>query len=85
MGRDVGFADLHLQMRITNMLLAEQLRTRKTQAQLIELIATSGATVREIADIMGTTPATVQVALSRSRKRSGKPRSGGEQKLLPGY
>ena len=66
--RSVGFEDLLMQMKITNKLLAAQLRSQMKQAELIALLATTGATAKEIGDVVGTTPATVANALGRMRK-----------------
>ena len=57
-------------MKITNRLLAAQLRTHMKQAELVALLATTGATIREIAEVVDTTPATVQTTLARHRKRT---------------
>ena len=66
----VGFEDLLVQMKITNKLLAAQLRFQMKQSDLIALLATTGATVREIAEIVHTTPATVNTSLARLRKQA---------------
>lgn len=68
--RDI-FADLLIQSKITNRLLAAQLRTHMKQNELVALLATTGATLREIADVLDTTPATVQTTLARMKKRVG--------------
>jgi DNA-binding CsgD family transcriptional regulator len=67
--RSVGFADLHTQAKITNRLLVAGLKNTMRQNELIALLATTGASAREIADVLNTTPATVQVALQRLKKR----------------
>jgi len=61
-------------MKITNRLLAAQLRTRMGQQELIALLASTHATVKEIAEIVNTTPATVTTTLARLKK--AKNRSG---------
>lgn len=66
----VGVAELLLQMKITNRLLAAQLRPRMTQQDLISLLATTGATAKEIAEILDTTPGTVKNAVMRIKKKS---------------
>jgi DNA-directed RNA polymerase specialized sigma24 family protein len=64
----IGFAELHVQQRITNRLLAAQLRTTMKQVELVKLLASTGATTAEIADVVGTTAGTVKTALQRFRK-----------------
>ena len=72
MGRDRDvFADLLIQSKITNRLLAAQLRTHMKQNEMVALLATTGATLKEIADVLDTTPATVQTTLARMKKRVG--------------
>ena len=68
----VGFHDLLIQMKITNKLLAAQLRSQMKQQELIALLGTTGATTREIAEIVNTTPATVANALVRLKKQSNR-------------
>lgn len=62
-----GFDDLLTQAKVTNRLLAAQLRDRMTQKELVELLMTTGASDREIADVLDTTPATVAVTKQRLR------------------
>jgi DNA-binding MarR family transcriptional regulator len=64
----VGFAELHVQQRITNRLLAAQLRNTMKQVDLIKLLASTGATNTEVADVVGTTPGTVKTTLQRLKK-----------------
>jgi DNA-binding MarR family transcriptional regulator len=66
----VGFHDLLVQMKITNKLLAAQLKFQMKQNELIALLGTTGATTKEIAEIVNTTPATVTTALVRLKKQS---------------
>lgn len=71
--RNIGFAELHTQMKITNRLLVAQLKNTMRQNELIALLATTGASAKEVADVLDTTPATVQVTLQRhKKKRSGR-------------
>jgi len=65
-------SDVVVQLRITNRLLATQLKSSGSmkQNELITLLATTGATTKEIAAILDTTAATVNVALYRLKKRS---------------
>lgn len=44
----------------------------KTQRDKIELLATAGLGAKEIAELLGTTPNTVRVALSGLRKKKKK-------------
>jgi DNA-binding CsgD family transcriptional regulator len=64
----IGFPELHVQLRITNRLLAAQLRSSLKQIDVIKLLASTGASNAEIADVMGTTPGTVKTTLQRLRK-----------------
>lgn len=68
--RSIGFADLHMQAKITNKLLAAQLKERMQQKDLILLLMTTGASDQEIADVLGTTAATVSVTKGRIKKQS---------------
>ena len=68
----IGFAELHIQLKLTNRLLAAGLRDRMKQNELIGLLATTGASHQEIADVLDTTAPTVAVTLQRLRnKRKG--------------
>jgi Sigma-70, region 4. len=64
----IGFQELHTQLRITNRLLAAQMRTSMNQQELVRLLVSTGATTSEIADILGTTSATVKTAVQRLKK-----------------
>lgn len=64
----IGMADLHVQMKITNKLLAAQLRERIGQKDLVRLLMTTGASDQEIADVLGTTAGTVSITKSRIKK-----------------
>jgi DNA-binding CsgD family transcriptional regulator len=72
MGKDasVGLADLHMQAKITNKLLAAQLKERVQQKDLILLLMSTGASDQEIADVLGTTAATVSVTKARIKKQA---------------
>lgn len=61
--------DLLTQGKITNRLLAAQLRTSMKQIQLVGILESTGATHREIADVLDTTPATVSNTIRRLRKK----------------
>ena len=60
-----------MQMKITNRLLAAQLRPLMTQQGLIALLSSTGATSREIAEIVNTTTATVKTTVARLKKKRG--------------
>ena len=64
--------DLLKQAKTTNRLIAAQLKTQMSQMQLVKLLATTGLSAREIADVLDTTAATVAVTLQRLRQKSGK-------------
>lgn len=70
MGKDyaIGFGELHTQMKITNKLLAAQLKDTLQQKDLIRLLLTTGANDQEIADVLGTTAGTVSVTKVRLKK-----------------
>ena len=67
----IGFQDLLVQLRIGNVLLTELLADQadRKQADLIVLMGRTGAPPAEIARLLGTTRNTVQVTLSRHRKK----------------
>jgi DNA-binding CsgD family transcriptional regulator len=64
--------DLLKQAKTTNRLLAAQLKSQMSQMELVKLLATTGLTAREIADVLDTTAATVAVTLQRLRHKAGK-------------
>ena len=64
--------DLLVQLKISNRLAAAQLRSSMLQHELILLLASTGATQQEIADVLGTTAPVVQVTLSRIRQKGNK-------------
>ena len=72
MARDanVTMTDLHVQMKITNKLIAAQLKDKLQQKDLVRLLMTTGASDQDIADVLGTTAATVQVTKVRLRKET---------------
>jgi DNA-binding CsgD family transcriptional regulator len=73
-------------MRISNRLLYAQLRRQMKQNEAIALLATTGASIREIADVIDTSPATVQTTLARLKRKTLVPleRKEPKQRLLPG-
>lgn len=70
--RSIGFADIYLQIKITNKLIARQLKERLQQHELVALLMTTGASDQEIADILGTTAATVAATKVRLRKKANR-------------
>lgn len=69
---NVGFGELHVQLRIISKLLAAQLRATTSQQEMIRLLASTGATAAEIADVLGTTPATVNATFQRLKRIAAK-------------
>ena len=65
----VGFAELLIQARITNRLLAAQLKATLGQQQLVRLLATTGASAADIADVLNTTSGTVSTTLQRLKRK----------------
>jgi len=61
--------DLLMQMRLTNRLLAAQLRSTMRQNQIVQLLVSTGASNQEIADVLGTTAATVKITRHRLGKK----------------
>ena len=64
--------DLLKQAKTTNRLLAAQLKSQMSQMELVKLLATTGLTAREIADVLNTSAPTVAVTLQRLRNKAGK-------------
>jgi len=64
--------DLLKQAKTTNRLLAAQLKSQMSQMELVKLLATTGLTAREIADVLNTSAPTVAVTLQRLRNKLGK-------------
>lgn len=65
-----GFPELLVQARITNRLLAAQLRGAMSQQDLVRLLMGTGATNQDIADVLNTTSATVATTVQRLRKKA---------------
>ena len=67
-------AHLLSQIRMTNRLLAGQLllASASSQTEVAALLANVGASNREIAEVLGTTTATVRVTLHRLNKKGRK-------------
>ena len=66
-----GFDELLVQLRAANAMLARLLsvEAEMKQGDLVLMLARAGAPAAEIAAILGTTLNTVQVTLSRNRKK----------------
>jgi DNA-binding CsgD family transcriptional regulator len=64
----VGFPELLIQLKIIARLQAAMLRSQLSQQSLIGLLATTGASNQEIADVLDTTSATVATTLQRLKK-----------------
>jgi DNA-binding CsgD family transcriptional regulator len=64
--------DLLKQAKTTNRLLAAQLKSQMSQMELVKLLATTGLSAREIADVLNTSAPTVAVTLQRLRHKAGK-------------
>ena len=69
---EVGFAEIHTQLRIISRLLAAQLKSSIGQQELIRILSGTGASHAEIADASGTTTATVGVTVQRIKKKAAK-------------
>jgi DNA-binding CsgD family transcriptional regulator len=65
-----GFPELLTQARITNRLLAAQLREIMSQQDLVRLLIGTGASNQDIADVLNTTPATVATTVQRLRRKA---------------
>ncbi len=73
-------SDLLTQMKITNRLLAAQLKSTMRQNDLIALLASSGASNQEIGDVLDTTAATVSTTLGRLKMKKKKKKGGKRSK-----
>ena len=69
---NIGFAEIHTQLKITNRLLIAELKGKMQQNEIIALLASTGASQQEIADVLDTTAATVNVTLQRLKKKKAK-------------
>jgi DNA-binding CsgD family transcriptional regulator len=67
---NAGFPELLTQARISNRLLAAQLRGTMSQQDLVRLLLGTGASNQDIADVLNTTAATVATTVQRLRKRA---------------
>lgn len=64
--------DLLIQGKITNRLLAAQLRGTMKQIELVGVLESTGATHREIADVLDTSPATISTTIRRLKAKRAK-------------
>jgi DNA-binding CsgD family transcriptional regulator len=64
--------DLLVQMKLTNRLLAAPLKQTMGQKELVRLLASTGASAQDIADVLDTTAGTVATTLQRIKKGGGK-------------
>jgi DNA-binding CsgD family transcriptional regulator len=71
--KQTGFDEIVMQLRGVNAMLARLLTSQAAlkQGDLVLMLAKAGLPPAEIAGILGTTPNTVQVTLSRNRKKPG--------------
>jgi DNA-binding CsgD family transcriptional regulator len=71
-GAKAGLDDVLLQLKMTNRLLAQQLRRKAgetmTQQDIVKLLATTGASTQQLADILDTSSNTVRKAPMRLAK-----------------
>jgi DNA-binding CsgD family transcriptional regulator len=70
-------AEIGTQARVTNRLLAAQLKSSMQQNELVELLSTTGASLKDIALVLGTTTATVKSTRGRLRKSAPSRRNRG--------
>ena len=66
----LALSSLVRQQKITNRLLAIRLRSNVPQAELILALASTGASHQEIAEVLGTTSATVSNVFVRVRRKA---------------
>ena len=64
--------DLLVQSKITNRLLAAQLRSSLGQKELVSILMSVGATHGDIADVLDTSAATVKATAGRLRNEKEK-------------
>jgi DNA-binding CsgD family transcriptional regulator len=74
---DIGFVQLHTQLRIISRLLAAQLKPTLGQQEMVRLLMSTSASNAEIADVLDTTPATVATTIQRLKNR--RPKDGPPQ------
>ena len=67
--KSIGLEDVHIQIKITNRLLIAGLKDSLKQNEMIALLETTGASEKEIADVLDTTPGTVHTARQRMKKK----------------
>ena len=67
-GQPATFDDLLVQLKMLNRLTAAQLRDNFKQNEFVKLLASTGASNQEIADVLDTTANSVRVTLQRLAK-----------------
>lgn len=70
------FEQLLAQAKMTNALLASQLLLHMTQQDVVGLLRATGASLQQIAEVLGTSYASVAVASGRLRKQSAQQKQG---------
>jgi len=81
---DIGFAELHTQLRIISRLIAAQLKPTMGQQDLVRLLWSTGASNAEIGDVLDTTPATVATTIQRLKKRQKPTDSSASESVSEG-
>lgn len=81
--QDPGLPEIHTQLRIANRLAVAQLRQTVGQQEIVRLLAGTGASNLEIADALGTTPATVAVTLQRLKRKAAAGAAGESAAAAP--
>jgi len=64
------FEQLLTQAKMTNALLAAQLLLHMTQQDVVTLLKSTGASLQQIAEVLGTSYASVAVASGRAKKQA---------------
>lgn len=72
MPKNGTISDMVVQLRITNRLLAAQLKATMKQHDLVALLASTGATAADIANVLNTTAGTVATTLQRLRRHNAR-------------
>ncbi len=78
--KQATLSDLLVQMKLTNRLLAAPLKQSMGQKELVRILATTGATAQEIADVLDTTAPVISTTLQRLKKSGHKTRKQGVMK-----
>ena len=80
MTRHGDLGDLLVQAKITNRLLVAQLRGAMKQKELVGLLVTTGGTYAEIANILDTSEAVVEVTARALRNEKKEKRSNNKRR-----